>query len=74
VWLTTTGPVRIPLWGVGITAPVVSEDSAVVHTEAAVANLGHSSSGAQVSVTVLDSHACALVSLKTVPQQIGAAR
>jgi beta-galactosidase len=72
VWLTTTGPLRIPLWGVGITTPMVSEASAVVHTEVAVANLGPSSSGAQVSVTVLDSHACALLSLKTVPQQIAA--
>ena len=52
-WLTVTGPVRIPLWGVAVTTPEVGENS-VAHVEVSVANLGDSPSPAAVEVTVLD--------------------
>ncbi|MFD6995606.1 sugar-binding domain-containing protein [Streptomyces mirabilis] len=39
-WLTVTGPVRIPLWGVHVTTPEVSERRSVAHVEVSVANLG----------------------------------
>jgi hypothetical protein len=36
-WLTETGPVRIPLWGVSVTTPVVAENS-VARVAVSVAN------------------------------------
>ena len=30
VWLTVTGEVRVPLWGVSVTTPQVSRDAATV--------------------------------------------
>jgi beta-galactosidase len=53
-WLTVTGPVRIPLWGVSVTTPVVSGRQSVAHVEVSVANLGGRPSAAAVRVTVLD--------------------
>ncbi|MFD9652761.1 sugar-binding domain-containing protein [Streptomyces mirabilis] len=53
-WLTVTGPVRIPLWGVHVTTPEVSERRSVAHVEVSVANLGARPAPAYVRVTVLD--------------------
>ncbi|WP_212910811.1 glycoside hydrolase family 2 TIM barrel-domain containing protein [Streptomyces sp. TS71-3] len=53
-WLTVTGPVRIPLWGVSVTTPVVGEQHAVARVDVSVAGLAASSTGARIRVTVLD--------------------
>ncbi|MEU9455521.1 glycoside hydrolase family 2 TIM barrel-domain containing protein [Streptomyces sp. NPDC048277] len=50
-WLTVTGPVRIPLWGVHVTTPEVSPDRSVAHAEVTVEG-----APADVRVTVLDPH------------------
>ena len=55
-WLTTTGAVRIPAYGVYVTTPTVSAHQSVAHAEVQVANLGTSAAQAQVLVTVLDPH------------------
>jgi beta-galactosidase len=55
-WLTVTAPVRIPLWGVLVTTPVVGERRSVVHVEVSVANQGARASSASVRVSVLDPH------------------
>jgi beta-galactosidase len=58
-WLTITGPVRIPLWGVLVTTPetsTVSTQESVAHVEVSVANLGARPTSASVRVTVLDPH------------------
>ena len=38
VWLTTTGPLRVPLWGVGVTTPEVSATAATVKVAVELAN------------------------------------
>lgn len=53
-WLTVTGPVRIPLWGVGVTTPVVNARRSVACVEVSVANLGTESTTAVTKVTVVD--------------------
>ncbi|GAA3803282.1 glycoside hydrolase family 2 TIM barrel-domain containing protein [Streptomyces phyllanthi] len=53
-WLTVTGPVRIPLWGVHVSTPVVGERRSVARVEVSVANLGGRSSSASVRVSVRD--------------------
>lgn len=53
-WLTVTGPVRIPLWGLHVTTPVVREQRSIAHVEVPVTNLGTAASPASVRVTVLD--------------------
>lgn len=52
-WLTVTGAVRIPLWGVRVTTPAVSQRESRAHVEVSVANLGAdaASAGARVAVT-----------------------
>jgi beta-galactosidase len=55
-WLTATGPVRIPLWGVSVTTPVASEQNSVAHVEVSVANLGSDPASAQVRVTIAGPH------------------
>jgi beta-galactosidase len=52
-WLTVTGAVRIPLYGVYVTTPVVSEQNSVAHVQASVTNLGAGPAAARVRVTVL---------------------
>ncbi|MFL6121922.1 glycoside hydrolase family 2 TIM barrel-domain containing protein [Actinophytocola sp.] len=49
-WLTATGPVRIPLWGLHVTTPDVS----AAHVVVGVANLGPARTPAAVRVTVRD--------------------
>lgn len=39
VWLTVTGEVHVPLWGVSITTPEVSSDTAVIRVETHAANM-----------------------------------
>jgi beta-galactosidase len=52
-WLTVTGPVRIPLWGVYVTTPTVSATRSEIHAEVQVANFaGHRR--AKVRVSILD--------------------
>ena len=53
-WLTVTGAVRIPLWGVHVTTPVVDKGRSLAHVEVSVANLGTRPTSAHVRVTVLD--------------------
>lgn len=55
-WLTVTGPVRIPLWGVDVTTPVVSERQSIAHVSASVANQGTDAAHAVVRMAVLDPH------------------
>ncbi|MEU5597620.1 glycoside hydrolase family 2 TIM barrel-domain containing protein [Streptomyces sp. NPDC020298] len=55
-WLTVTGPVRIPLWGVRVTTPEAGTRRSVARVAVSVANLGMRSSSAGVRVTVLDPH------------------
>ncbi len=38
VWLTTTGPLRVPLWGVSVTTPEVSAAAATVKVAVELAN------------------------------------
>ncbi|HEX6354930.1 glycoside hydrolase family 2 TIM barrel-domain containing protein [Actinophytocola sp.] len=52
-WLTVTGPVRIPLWGVSVTTPVVADNS-VARVAVSVANRGTDSTRATVRVVVRD--------------------
>ena len=52
-WLTVTGPVRIPRWGVNVTTPVVDQHKSVAHVEVQVANSG-APAAASVRMTVLD--------------------
>ncbi|QFQ95343.1 DUF4982 domain-containing protein [Streptomyces phaeolivaceus] len=53
-WLTVTGPVRVPLWGVHITTPEVGTGRSLARAEVSVANLGTGPASAAVRVTVLD--------------------
>lgn len=67
-WLTVTGPLRIPLWGIAVTTPVVNEQQSVAHVEVSVANLGTIASTTSVRVTVLDPHG-AVVATSDAPAQ-----
>lgn len=40
VWLTVTGEVRVPLWGISITTPEVSQDTASIRVATEVENKG----------------------------------
>lgn len=53
-WLTVTGPVRIPLWGVSVTTPEVSARRSTARVAVSVANLGAAASAASTRVTVCD--------------------
>ncbi|MEN3359289.1 MAG: beta-galactosidase [Mycobacteriales bacterium] len=72
-WLTVTGPVRIPLWGVSVTTPEVGERS-VAHVEVSVANLGAGAgaSSASVRVTVLDPRGHAVATRHAPAQSVAA--
>ncbi len=54
-WLTTTGPVRIPTWGVVVTTPTVGgqQQQSVVNVEVQTTNLGTAGTEPQVEVTLL---------------------
>ncbi len=55
-WLTITGPVRVPLWGVYVTTPVADRQRSLARVEVSVGNLGGQPASAAVRVTVLDPH------------------
>jgi len=73
-WLTVTGPVRIPLWGVSVTTPEVSARRSTARVTVSVANLGASSSNASTRVTVCDprGHVVAIKEAAAVPVAPGA--
>src|SRR5262249_25392397 len=52
-WLTVTGSVRVPLWGVYVTTPDIGEHGALAQVEVQVANSG-GPVAASVRMTVLD--------------------
>jgi len=54
VWLTTTGPVYIPTWGLFVTTPSVSVKAATVLARVDLANAGPSGAEAVVNVHLLD--------------------
>lgn len=54
VWLNTTGPVRIPLWGVAITTPEVSGAQATIQVAVRVENRGHTGQETTVRVRLVD--------------------
>jgi beta-galactosidase len=54
-WLTITNAIRIPLWGICVTTPVVGEQSQA-YVEVSVANLSAGQETARVRVTVLGPH------------------
>ncbi|MBO0837676.1 MAG: glycoside hydrolase family 2, partial [Actinobacteria bacterium] len=53
-WLTITGPVRVPTYGIFITTPSVTSASADVHVQTAATNLGQDTRQVSVQVTVMD--------------------
>lgn len=67
-WLTVTGAVRIRLWGVHVTTPVVGKARSVARVEVSVSNLGARPASAQVRVTVLDPNGD-VVAVRQVPTQ-----
>jgi beta-galactosidase len=54
VWLTVTGPLRLPLWGVAITTPDVTPGAAAVNAAVEVANDGDKPADALVRVRLFD--------------------
>jgi len=54
VWLTTTGPVRIPCWGLFVTTPLVSKQEATVRTIVDLVNAGGQTVEVVVKVQLLD--------------------
>jgi beta-galactosidase len=55
VWLTTTGPLRVPLWGVAVTTPEVSAEDAAVSVAVELENDGPAAPDARVRVRLLGS-------------------
>lgn len=53
-WLTITGPVRVPTYGVFVTTPTVRSSSADVHVQTAATNLGQEARRARAQVTLVD--------------------
>ncbi len=53
VWLTLTGDVRIPTWGVSVTSPKVSAQRSKVDVSVRVENRGNSSEHAAVRVQII---------------------
>jgi beta-galactosidase len=53
VWLTTTGPLRVALWGVAVATPEVSPEKAGVSVAVELANEGEAVPGARVRVRLV---------------------
>jgi beta-galactosidase len=53
VWLTTTGPLRVPRWGVAVATPAVSPASAAVNVAVDLENDGEAAPDARVRVRLL---------------------
>ncbi len=71
-WLTITGSVRIPLWGVDVTTPVVDERRSVAHVAVQVANFGAAATAASVRITAIDSRGRPVATQTTSAQALGA--
>src|SRR5262249_32638181 len=71
-WLTVTGPVRIPLWGVHVTTPVVDERGSVARVEVQVVNSGAPTT-ASVRMTVLDQRGRPVARTTTPAEAVGTA-
>ncbi len=56
VWLTQTGEVRIPLWGVGVTTPQVSRETSTVEVSVAIENRSNTQKSGVVRLRILDQH------------------
>ncbi len=54
VWLTTTNPIHVPMWGLFVTTPEVSKDKAIVKVATDVRNSSTSSADVLVRVRVRD--------------------
>jgi beta-galactosidase len=72
VWLNVTGPVRVPLWGVYVTTPEVSDQSASVKVTTNVENREKAMREATVAVRIVDSNGHVVGSHK-VSQRVDAA-
>ncbi|MGA1997573.1 MAG: glycoside hydrolase family 2 TIM barrel-domain containing protein, partial [Bryobacteraceae bacterium] len=55
VWLSVTGPVRVPLWGVFVTTPAVSRDAATVVATVRIENRGDTKQEVRVRTRLVDS-------------------
>ncbi len=53
VWLTTTGPLYLPLWGVAVTTPDVSKTGASVRVAVELVNEGDAAAAARARVRLL---------------------
>ena len=53
VWLTTTGPLRVPLWGVALSTPEATEAAATVNATVEIANEGVSAPDARLRVRLV---------------------
>jgi len=54
VWLTTTGPLHVPLWGTFVTTPEVGADAATVDVVVDLANDGAAAADARVRVVLAE--------------------
>ena len=54
VWLSVTGDVRVPLWGVHVTTPEVGKDSADVKVNVRIENRGNAVRNVAVRVRIFD--------------------
>jgi beta-galactosidase len=59
-WVTVTGAVRVPAWGVQITTPVADPASSRAVVSVSIANLGSQSAQVSTHVTVFDPHGQAI--------------
>jgi beta-galactosidase len=72
VWLNVTGPVRVPLWGVYVTTPEVSDQSASVMVSTKIENHERATRDVTVAVRLVDSKGQVVGSHK-VSQRVDAA-
>lgn len=70
-WLTITGPVRVPLWGVQVTTPVVDPDRSEAKVAVQVANAG-AAAEARLRLTVRDATGRTVASGETGSKSLGA--
>lgn len=70
VWLTITGDVRVPLWGVQVSTPDVSTQSATVKVTTRVENRSNQSQNPTLRVRILGPHG-EEVAKQDAPQEVG---
>lgn len=68
-WLTLTGPVRVPLWGVQVTTPVVAEARSVANVAVQLSNTGPATS-VGLRLTVLNAAGRPVATQTVAPQRI----